>query len=171
MYKSFGTVKTRNCIYIHRVTENVLITSKIIWKRKILGLYNHTTSSDKSYKIYNHQRGSNLSALHCSESNISLCTLHISVENWHSLAPPQCVSVDAKELLSSVEEECPSWGLEGFFQPPGDLSLVPPDPLQLDHPHDVLVLVYQLGTLLPCLHVKNNTSVKNSSTYPKNIYT
>jgi hypothetical protein len=33
--------------------------------------------------------------------------------------------------------------------------------------HDVLALVYPLGALLPCLHIENKTSVKNSLTYPK----
>jgi hypothetical protein len=81
MYKIFGTVKNRNCIYIHSVTENVLITSKKYLEEKILGLYTHTTSSNMSCKIYNHQRDSNLPTLHCAESNISLHALLILVEN------------------------------------------------------------------------------------------
>jgi hypothetical protein len=37
MYKCFGTVKTQNYIYIHSVTENVLITSKKYLEEKNVG--------------------------------------------------------------------------------------------------------------------------------------
>ena len=45
--------------------------------------------------------------------------------------------------------------------------MVPLDLLQLGRLHDALVLVYQLGALLPCLYIGNKTSVKTLLHTPK----
>jgi hypothetical protein len=64
MYKCFGTVKTRNCIYIHSVTENVLITSKKYLEEKNFWIFTpiqHRLTSHAKYTITKET----LISLHC----------------------------------------------------------------------------------------------------------
>ena len=110
---------------------------------------------------------SNSPALHYAECNITLCVLHVSTENWDSLAPLQCVAANAKARPPSVEEGYPSSGPRGSSQPPEGPPLVLLGLPQLGRRHDVLALVSLLGALLPCLHVEDKTSIKHSLTYTK----